>query len=188
MSGCSGWLRVRGNGASMTASLIQGVGPTYQGYLALIGKVVEEVNETVEEQRCERERALESLEDLLAQKSLRRSDFAKMAQKLLEIQLQREEEVRKILREFMRETSHIASCLSALVEHPDPRKLKRLMSKVEHAHRERVRGQEKVVECLLETLLSRMQKGMEEFRSERVSLNQEWIHVQEERARLALAL
>lgn len=156
----------------------------FDGRMILIRKVVEEVDGIMEEYRDTRESAIKDLENILAKKSLRHTDFADMINDLMEMQSNREEEVRKILRAFMKETEQIASKLENLLKKPDVQEFKRFIAKVREEQRRKKIEIGKMIEQQLDDTQHNMQAFLEEFKNERVTLNLEWEKLQEEKERL----
>jgi len=156
----------------------------YNERVALIKKVVEEVNGIVEEYRNTREKTVKNLEDILAKKSLRHTDFANMISDLVEMQSDREEEIREMLREFMKTTEQIASRLEDLLKEPDVKKFKRFIAKVREQQKKKKIEIGKMIGQRLDDTECNMQAFLEEFKNERVALNLEWEKLKEEKERL----
>lgn len=156
----------------------------YSERVVLIKKVVEEVNGIVEEYRNTRERTVKGLKDVLAKKSLRHADFANMISDLVEMQSDREEEIRETLREFMKTTEQIALRLEDLLKEPDVKKFKRFINKVRVQQRKRKIEIGKMIEQRFGDTECNLQALLEEFKNERVALNLEWENLREGKERL----
>ncbi len=152
--------------------------------IALIRKVVEETNEMMEEYRDGWKEKIKDLGDNLAKKSLRHTDFENMINDLMEMQSAREEEVRKILREFIRETEEIALKLKNLLKEPDAKKFKKFIDKLRVQQRKKKFEIGKMIEQQLDDTQCNMQAFLEEFKNERITLNFEWEKLKEEKERL----
>lgn len=151
--------------------------------MVLIRKVVEEVNGIMEEYRDRWRGTTKGLGNILAKKSLRHSDFTDMINDLIEMQSGREDEVRKILREFMKETEQIASRLESLLKEPDAKGFKRFIDKLRAQQRKKKFEIGKMIEQQLDDTKCNMQAFLEEFKNERVALNLEWEKLKEEKER-----
>jgi len=151
--------------------------------MALIRKVVEGVSEIMEEYRDRWKGPIKDLGNILAKKSLRHTDFVNMINDLIEMQSNREEEVRKILREFMKETEQIASKLENLLKEPDAKGFKRFIDKLREQQRKKKFEIGKMIEQQLDDTQCNMQAFLEEFKNERVTLNLEWEKLKEEKER-----
>lgn len=156
----------------------------FDNRLVLIRKIVEEVNEIMEEYRDGWKGMTKDLGANLAKKSLRHTDFANMINDLMEIQGSREEEVRKILRELMKETEQIAAKLENLLKEPDVNGFKRFIDKLRTQQRKKKFEIGKMIEQQLDNTQSNMQAFLEEFKNERIALNLEWEKLKEEKDRL----
>ena len=152
--------------------------------MVFIKKVVEEVSEIMEGYRDGWKGKMKDLGDNLAKKSLRHADFADMINDLIEMQSSREEEVRKILREFMKETEQIASKLENFLKEPDAKGFKRFIDKLRAQQRKKKFEIGKMIEQQLDDTQCNMQAFLEEFKNERVTLNLEWEKLKEEKERL----
>lgn len=173
---------------NMVQSLAQNQGTLMQCYfnerMALIKKVVEEVNEIMEEHQDRWKGMIKELGNNLAKKSLRHTDFANMINDLIEMQFNKEEEVRKILREFMKETEQITSKLENLLKGQDVKEFKRFIAKVQAQQRKKKIEIGKMIEQRLDDTQCNMQAFLEEFKNERVALNLEWEKLREGKERL----
>lgn len=156
----------------------------YSERIALIKKVVEEVNGIMKEYGNKQEVSLKDLEGMLSRKSLRHTDFENMIQGLIEIQSHREEEVREILREFLGETEQIASRLVKLLKVPDVKKFKKFIVDVQAQQKKKKFEIGKMIELRLNDTQYNMRALLEEFKNERVTLNLEWEKLKEEKERL----
>lgn len=157
----------------------------YSERIALIKKVVEEVNGIMEEYRERQVRSLKDLEGILVKKSLRHTDFGDMIQELVEMQGSREEEVREILRKFLEETEQISSRLENLLKEPDVKKFKKFIAQVRTQQRKKKIEIGKMIEQRLDDTKCNMQALLEEFKNERIALNLEWEQLKEQKERLA---
>ncbi len=156
----------------------------FDNRMALIRKVVEEVSGIMEEYREGWKGTIKDLGNILAKKSIRHSDFADMINDLMEMQSGREDEVRKILREFMKETEQIASKLENLLKEPDAKRFKGFIDKLRAQQRKKKFEIGKMIEQQLGDTQCNMQAFLEEFKNERVALNLEWEKLKEEKGRV----
>ena len=145
---------------------------------------MEGVNEIMEEYRDRWKGPIKDLGNILAKKSLRHADFVNMINDLIEMQGSREEEVRKILREFMKETEQIALKLENLLRAPDAKGFKRFIDKLREHQRKKKFEIGKMIEQQLDDTQCNMQAFLEEFKNERVALNLEWEKLKERKERL----
>lgn len=167
-------------------ALIKQVDSEYGQRLTLIRRVVEEVNEILGMHHSKRDSVIKELKLCLAQKSLRYADFAKMVQKLLEVQCKREEEVRRNLQEFLKENMEVSLKLQNLLVNPDIKKFRRFVTSIQQRQQKREIKQGKIVEKAYFDVQSNMETLLEEFKRERISLNMEWQRIEEEKERLGL--
>lgn len=156
----------------------------YSEHVALLKKVVEEVNGIIEEYRYTQEGSLKGLEDILGKKSLRHTDFENMIHELVEMQSNREEEIRKMLREFLKETEQIALKLENLLKAPDVKKFKKFIVEVKARQRKKKIEIGEMIEQRFDDTECNMQAFLNEFKNERIALNMEWEKLKEEKERL----
>lgn len=167
-------------------NLLQNIITGYGQRTALLKKVSEEVNKMVQDYHSRRNALMEDLEEILAKKSLRHTDFATMMQHLLEMQLQKEEEIRKILREFISESERVVVKLKDISKNPDVKKFKKFINKVQVKQKEKKTEIGKLIGQQLENMGGNVQAFLEEFKKERIELNLEWEKLREEKERLEL--
>lgn len=150
----------------------------------LLKQVVKEVNGIVEEYRCTQEGLLKGLEAILGKKSLRHTDFEKMIHELVELQSNRAEEVRKMLREFLKETEQIALKLENFLKAPDVKKFKKFIAEVRERQRKKKIEIGEMIEQRFDDTECNLQAFLNEFKNERIALNMEWEKLKEGKERL----
>ena len=98
-------------------NLIENIITSYNVRLKLVENIITNTRKTLEEFKTKREEMSRKLRDSLAKSAnLRKKDFNKMMEEILQVQTKREENINKMLADFHKEEEQVVAKLKNLLQ------------------------------------------------------------------------
>jgi len=122
-------------------NLAKEIALSYEARLGIVKNIVEDTHKMLEDFRQRREQMSKELRQGLAKnESLRKTDFNKMMNEILSVQLNREKNVKQMLTDFQKEEEQVAIRLRELLEKGENvriRDFKKMLAKIKQGQQKR---------------------------------------------------
>lgn len=164
--------------ANNIAQLTEDILASYEARVQVVRNIIQDTAGLLDDFKRRREEMAEDLRDNLAKSEhLRKKDFDRMMSDILVAQNERENNVRKMLSDFKKEEDAMLVSLKDLLKKGRSirlKDLKRFMVDIREDRHRREKETSETVSQELEKMQSEIGKMLDEFKSERERMSQEW--------------
>ena len=151
---------------------------SYDSRVKVVGEIIEDTHEMMNDFRGKREDMSKELREVLAKsESLRRKDFDRMMTDVVSKQNEREEQVKKMLADFRREEEMVAEKLRNLLKKGEGIRIKdfkEMMVEIKIEQDRRVKETSASVANELQNMREEVYKMLDNFKKERQSVATTW--------------
>ena len=151
---------------------------SYDARVKIVGEIVEDTHEMMNDFRGKREHMSEELREVLAKsESSRRKDFDRMMADIVLKQNEREEEVKKMLVDFRKEEEMVAEKLRNLLKKGEGIRIKdfkEMMAEIKKEQDRRVKETSASIVNELQNMREEVYKMLDNFKKERQSVATAW--------------
>ncbi|PIP17566.1 MAG: hypothetical protein COX43_03655 [Parcubacteria group bacterium CG23_combo_of_CG06-09_8_20_14_all_35_9] len=152
-------------------NLIENIITSYNVRLKLVENIITNTRKTLEEFKTKREEMSRKLRDSLAKSAnLRKKDFNKMMEEILQVQTKREENINKMLADFHKEEEQVVAKLKNLLQKGEEIRIKdfkKMLIKIKNSQEVREKSTGEKVTSEIERMRQEVSEMLTVFKKER---------------------